>query len=63
LCIGRLLTERVPDEPSPPWALSQVWLEGRFETLEKLNFLSFVNDDTPTINRYVAAWNRDIARV
>ena len=63
LCIGRLLTERVPNEPSPPWPLSQVWLEGRFETLGKLSFLSFVNDDTPTINRYVGAWNRDTAGV
>ncbi|MDE0708409.1 MAG: class I SAM-dependent methyltransferase [Candidatus Poseidoniales archaeon] len=63
LCIGRLLTERVPNEPSPPWPLSQVWLEGRFETLGKLSFLSFVNDDTPTIDRYVAAWNRHTAKV
>ena len=63
LCIGRLLTERVPNEPSPPWPLSQVWLEGRFETLGKLSFLSFLNDDTPTIDRYVAAWNRYIAEM
>ncbi len=63
LCIGRLLSGRVPDEPSPPWPLSKVWLEGSFETLEKLSFSIFVNDDTPTINRYVAAWNRDIAEM
>jgi hypothetical protein len=59
LCIGRLLTEIIPDEPSPPWPLSRVWLEGRFETLKQLSFLRFVNEDTPTINRYAAAWNRD----
>jgi hypothetical protein len=59
LCIGRLLTERIPDEPSPPWPLTGVWLNSRFRTLKQLSFLSFVNEDTPTIDRYVAAWNRD----
>ena len=59
LCIGRLLTERIPDEPSPPWPLARVWLNSRFRTLKQLSFLSFVNEDTPTIDRYVAAWNRD----
>lgn len=63
LCIGRLLTERIPDEPSPPWPLTKVWLEGRFQTLKHLSFLSFVNEDTPTIDRYVAAWIRDTATV
>jgi hypothetical protein len=59
LCIGRLLTERIPDEPSPPWPLTRVWLNSRFRALKQLSFLSFVNEDTPTIDRYVAAWNRD----
>ncbi len=59
LCIGRLLTERIPDEPSPPWPLARVWLNSRFRALKQLSFLSFVNEDTPTIDRYVAAWNRD----
>ena len=59
LCIGRLLTERIPDEPSPPWPLTRVWLNSRFLTLKQLSFLNFVNEDTPTIDRYVAAWNRD----
>ena len=63
LCIGRLLTERIPDEPSPPWPLSQVWLNSRFQTLKKLSFSGFVNEETPTIDRYVAAWNRDTAAV
>ena len=57
-CIGRLLTERIPGEPSPPWPLSQVWLNGRFKTLKKLSFSGFVIEETPTIDRYVAAWNR-----
>jgi len=63
LCIGRLLTERIPGEPSPPWPLTRVWLEGRFQTLKHLSFLSFANEDTPTIDRYVAAWIRDTATV
>ena len=63
LCIGRLLTERIPDEPSPPWPLTRVWLEGRFRTLKQLSFLRFVNEDTPTIDRYVAAWIRGTAAV
>ena len=57
-CIGRLLTERIPDEPSPPWPLSRVWLNGRFQILNQLSFSGFVNEETPTIDRYVAAWNR-----
>ncbi len=57
-CIGRLLTERIPDEPSPPWPLSRVWLNGRFQMLNQLSFSGFVNEETPTIDRYVAAWNR-----
>ena len=57
-CIGRLLTERIPDEPSPPWPLSRVWLNGRFQMLKQLSFSGFVTEDTPTIDRYVAAWNR-----
>ena len=57
-CIGRLLTERIPDEPTPPWPLSRVWLNGRFQMLKQLSFSSFVNEDTPTIDRYVAAWSR-----
>ena len=63
LCIGRLLTERIPDEPSPPWPLTRVWLVSRFRTMKQLSFLSFVNEDTPTIDRYVAAWIRDTAAV
>ena len=56
LCIGRLLTERIPDEPTPPWPLSRVWLEGQFQNLEQVSFSGFVNEETPTIDRYVAAW-------
>ena len=59
LCIGRLLTERIPDEPSPPWPLSRVWLNGRFQMLNQLSFSRFVIEETPTIDRYVATWNRD----
>jgi len=59
LCIGRLLTERIPDEPSPPWPLTRVWLNSRFRALKQLSFQNFVNEDTPTIDRYVAVWNRD----
>ena len=58
LCVGRLLTERIPDEPSPPWPLSRVWLNGRFQTLQQLSFSRFANEETPTIDRYVASWNR-----
>ena len=63
LCIGRLLTERIPDEPSPPWPLTRVWLEGRFQTLKQLSFLCFVNEDTPTTDRYAASWFRITAAV
>ena len=63
LCIGRLLTERIPDEPSPPWPLTRVWLEGRFQPLKQLSFLRFVNDDTPTIDRYASSWVRVTAAV
>jgi len=37
--------------------LSEVWLSGRFHTLQPVNFSRFVNEDTPTIDRYVAAWH------
>ena len=56
LCIGRLLTERIPDDPAPPWPLGRVWMEGQFNTLKPVSFSGFVNEDTPTIDRYVAAW-------
>ncbi|MEE2758379.1 MAG: class I SAM-dependent methyltransferase [Candidatus Thermoplasmatota archaeon] len=56
LCIGRLLTDRVPEEPAPPWPLSKVWLNGRFQGLEPHFFYSFINEDTPDITRYVASW-------
>ena len=58
LCIGRLLGHQIPDEPTPPWPLSKVWLSGRFHTLTPVNFNRFVNEDTPLIDRYVAAWRR-----
>ena len=57
-CIGRLLTGRIPDEPSPPWPLSRVWMNGRFQMLNQSGFSGFVNEDTPTIDRYMAAWTR-----
>lgn len=56
LCIGRLFGSILPDEPPPPWPLSRTWLEGRFEGLKPIGFTVFVDDDTPTIERYVAAW-------
>ena len=58
LCIGRLATNRIPDEPTPPWPLTRVWMEGRFHELRQVNFSPFVNEDTPSIDRYVAAWCR-----
>ena len=58
LCIGRLLGHQIPDEPEPPWPLSQVWLEGRFQHLKPIHFTRFVNEDTPTIDRYIAAWRQ-----
>ena len=62
-CVGRLLTEREPDEPAPPWPLAQVWLENRFHELNLLTFERFMLNDTPTIDRYVAAWIRGTASV
>ena len=56
LCIGRLLTERIPDEPAPPWPLNRVWLEGRFQSLKLVDFNGFVNEESPTIDRFLAAW-------
>ncbi len=58
LCIGRLLTERIPGEPAPPWPLTKVWLDGRFHNLKPCNFNSFINEETPDITRYVASWRR-----
>ena len=63
LCVGRLQTEREPDEPAPPWPLAQVWLENRFHELIPLTFQRFVLNDTPTIDRYVATWIRGTAAV
>ena len=57
-CIGRLQGLQIPNEPAPPWPLTQVWLEGRFNHLGQVNFTHFVNEDTPTIDRYIAAWRR-----
>ena len=56
LCIGRLLTGRIPDEPTPPWPLNRVWLESRFQSLNLVDFKGFVNEESPTIDRYVASW-------
>ncbi len=58
LCIGRLFGSLLPDEPSPPWPLSRTWLEGRFDCLRPIVFTRFVDDDSPTVERYVAAWAR-----
>ena len=58
LCIGRLLSERIPDEPAPPWPLSRVWLEGRFQSLTAMSFNRFINEDTPDISRYMASWQK-----
>ena len=58
LCIGRLFGSLLPDEPSPPWPLSKTWLEGRFDCMRPIGFTRFVYDDSPTVERYVAAWVR-----
>ncbi|MEE3082474.1 MAG: class I SAM-dependent methyltransferase [Candidatus Thermoplasmatota archaeon] len=58
LCIGRLLADRIPEEPAPPWPLTKVWLDGQFHNLKPCNFNSFINEDTPDITRYVASWRR-----
>jgi SAM-dependent methyltransferase len=58
LCIGRLLGDRIPTEPSPPWPLTRTWLEGRFSNLDSVLFWNFIRDDTPGIDRYVGAWKR-----
>ena len=58
LCIGRLFGSLLPDEPSPPWPLSKTWLEGRFNCMRPIGFTRFVYDDSPTVERYVAAWVR-----
>lgn len=58
LCIGRLAGFQIPSEPSPPWPLSRTWLEGRFATLNPTSFSHFVYDESPTIDRYVAAWRQ-----
>jgi SAM-dependent methyltransferase len=57
LCIGRLLADRIPSEPSPPWPLTRTWLESRFSSLEHASFQHFVREDTPGIDRYVSAWS------
>jgi len=58
LSIGRLLDESEPNEPAPPWPLSRVWLEGRFQSLTAMSFNRFINDDAPDISRYVASWKK-----
>jgi SAM-dependent methyltransferase len=58
LCVGRLLADRIPCEPSPPWPLTRTWLESRFSSLEHVSFQHFVREDTPGLDRYVSAWKR-----
>lgn len=55
-CVGRLAGLREPDEPPPPWPLTRTWLEGRFSELGAVTWRHFVREDTPGIDRYVAAW-------
>ena len=58
LCIGRLAGFQIPKEQPPPWPLSRTWLEGKFATLKPTSFSHFVYDESPSIDRYVAAWRR-----
>ena len=58
LCIGRLAGFQIPNEPSPPWPLSRTWLEGRFATLNPTTFSHFVYEESPSIDRYIAAWRQ-----
>ena len=58
LCIGRLAGFQIPNEPSPPWPLSRTWLEGRFTALNQTSFSHFVYEESPSIDRYIAAWRQ-----
>ena len=58
LCIGRLAGFQIPNEPSPPWPLSRTWLEGRFTALNPVSFSHFVYEESPSIDRYIAAWRQ-----
>ena len=58
LCIGRLAGFQIPKEQPPPWPLSRTWLEGKFATLKATSFSHFVYDESPSVDRYVAAWRR-----
>ena len=59
LCIGRLSTSNIPDEPPPPWPLTRTWLQSRFNSLTNIVFRNFVKEETPSIDRYIAVWTRN----
>ena len=58
-CVGRLLSQQIPDEPTPPWPLSRTWLEGRFSILNPMLFNHFSNEDSPSVDRYQAVWRNE----
>ncbi|MBJ24261.1 MAG: SAM-dependent methyltransferase [Euryarchaeota archaeon] len=64
LCIGRLLDSTILDNSGPPWALSRVWLEEKFEKLKLVSFTHFsadsnIHGDFPTVSRFIAVWKQN----
>ena len=57
LCIGRLDDGRQTIQP-PPWPLQEDWLKRSFDMLTLTTFTEFVNQDSPNVSRYYAAWRK-----
>ena len=58
LCIGRLDDGSEPEIPPPPWPLKMSWLQTMFASLEQVDFQSFIKEETPDVNRYLAVWKK-----
>ena len=58
LCIGRVRDNLQPEEPGPPWTLTESWMDSQFTTLKKGLFERFVRSDTPEVNRFCATWSK-----
>ena len=59
LCIGRLDNGEQTIQP-PPWPLQEDWLKRSFDMLTLTTFTEFVNQDSPNVTRYYAAWQKQV---
>ena len=63
VCIGRLHESNIVEQPVPPWPLSRVWLESKFQNLRLVNFTRFMSEnnsigDFPSLPRFIASWQK-----